>query len=223
MKNKADNQVKSPAEDDAPRDSFVSRLRPFALVLLLVFLPIALFHAFKDYMYVCRILAGTKVVDQSMVRPRSPLGEFIYRSGLIEKWDCPQVRPYLLYRHYVIPNGVETIDNGAFLNYRHLTSIRIPDSVREIGPWAFQNCTALREVDISDKVEKIGFEAFRDCTALERIRLPAGIAGKEPGLNKVFRGCTALQKVTLPEASWRSGNRHFRIAPPCPRSTSRTA
>ena len=198
-----------PTEDDAPRDSLIDRIRPFVLIFLLMLLPIALFQAFRDYMYVCRIPAGTKVVDMSMVRPRSPLGEFIYRSGLIEKWDCPQVRPYLLYRHYVIPNGVETIDNGAFLNYRHLTSIRIPDSVREIGHWAFQNCTALREVDISDKVEKIGYEAFRDCTALERIRLPAGIAGKEPGLNKVFRGCTALQKVTLPDGITKIGESAF--------------
>ena len=197
------------AKEDVPCDSLIERVRPFVLIFLLVLLPIALFQAFMDYMYVCRIPAGTKVVDMSMVRPRSPLGEFIYRSGLIEKWDCPQVRPYLLYRHYVIPNGVETIDNGAFLNYRHLTSIRIPDSVREIGPWAFQNCTALREVNISDKVEKIGYEAFRDCTALERIRLPAGIAGKEPGLNKVFRGCTALQKVTLPEGILAIGESAF--------------
>ena len=74
MKNKADNQVQSPTEDDAPRDSLIDRIRPFILVFLLVILPIALFHAFKEYMYVCRIPAGTKVVDMSMVRPRSPLG-----------------------------------------------------------------------------------------------------------------------------------------------------
>ena len=57
----------APAKDDAPRESLVSRLKPFFLVLLLVVLPIALFHAFTDYMYVCRIHlpAGTKAVDQT--------------------------------------------------------------------------------------------------------------------------------------------------------------
>ena len=171
MKKTVDNSAKN----NTPRDSLIDRIRPFVLVLLLVVLPIALFLAFRDYMLVCRIPTGTKVVDMSMVRPRSPLGEFIYRSGLIEKWDCPQVRPYLLYRHYVIPDGVETIDDGAFLNCRHLTSIRIPDSVRKIGKWAFQNCTALRDVDISDKVETIGDEAFSGCTALQRVTLPEGV------------------------------------------------
>ena len=66
------------AKDDAPRESLASRLKPFILVFLLLFLPVALFHAFTDYMYVCRIHlpAGTKVVDQTMIPQRSRLGEY---------------------------------------------------------------------------------------------------------------------------------------------------
>jgi len=63
----------TPAKDDAPRESLASRLKPFVLVFLLLFLPVALFHALTDYMYVCRIHlpAGTKVVDQTMIPQRS--------------------------------------------------------------------------------------------------------------------------------------------------------
>ena len=39
----------TPAKDDAPRESFAERIRPFILIFLLVFLPIALFHAFTQY------------------------------------------------------------------------------------------------------------------------------------------------------------------------------
>ena len=42
MKNKADNQVKSPAEDDAPRDSLIDRIRPFVLIFLLLGLTVIL-------------------------------------------------------------------------------------------------------------------------------------------------------------------------------------
>ena len=75
----------TPAKDDEPRESLASRLKPFILVFLLLFLPVALFHAFTDYMYVCRINlpAGTKVVDASVLPERSPLGQFICDSALI--------------------------------------------------------------------------------------------------------------------------------------------
>ena len=109
-------KVDSPAEDSAPRDSLIDRIRPFVLVLLLVVLPIALFYGFRDYMYVCRIPvpAGTTVIDVAMVPQRSRLGEFIYSSGIIRKWNCEWIKPYLDYRHYVIPDGVEEIRDRAF-------------------------------------------------------------------------------------------------------------
>ena len=148
MKNKADNQVKSPAEDDAPRDSLADRIRPFVLVLLLVVLPIALFHAFKEYMYVCRIPAGTKTVDSTMVPRRSPLGEFIYSSEIIRKWNCEWIIPYLDYRHYVIPDGVEEIAGRALYHCENLRSVRIPGSVKKIGSEAFQRCYKLGKIVI---------------------------------------------------------------------------
>ena len=94
MKNKADNQAgKAAAKDDAPRVTLIDRIRPFILVFLLVILPIALFHAFMDYMDVCRIPvpAGTKVVDQSMVRTHSRLGEYL--DGLAWTGKHSWVRP----------------------------------------------------------------------------------------------------------------------------------
>ena len=118
--------VATPAKDDMPRESFVSRLKPFILVFLLVVLPVALFHAFTDYMHVYRIPAGTKAVDRTMVPMYSPLARGIFDSGLIEKWKCEWIVPYLLYRHYVIPDGVEEIRDQAFIDFNYLRSVRIP-------------------------------------------------------------------------------------------------
>ena len=92
-----------PPKDEMPRESLIDRIRPFILVFLLVFLPIALFHAFTDYMYVYRIPAGTKIVGTSTIPQRSRLGEYIYGSALIKKRHWNWLIPYLGYRHCIIP------------------------------------------------------------------------------------------------------------------------
>ena len=112
----------APAKDDEPREPFISRLKPFILVFLLVFLPIALFHAFTEYMYVLRFPAGTKVVGTSTIPQRSRLGEYIYGSVLIKKWHWDWLVPYLGYRHCIIPEGAEEIGINAFCNTSLLSS-----------------------------------------------------------------------------------------------------
>ena len=89
----------APAKDDMPRESLAERIRPFVLVLLLVVLPIALFLAFTQHMYVCRIPAGTKFVNTPSIPSRSILGDYIYDSALIRKWHWDWLIPYLDYRH----------------------------------------------------------------------------------------------------------------------------
>ena len=148
----------TPAKDDEPRESLASRLKPFILVFLLLFLPVALFHAFTDYMYVCRIHlpAGTKVVDASVLPERSPLGQFICDSALIRKWHWDWITPYLGYRHYIIPEGTEEIGLGAFNGIgicNNLRSVRIPGSVKTIGDGAFASCGKLTDIIIPGSVE----------------------------------------------------------------------
>ena len=95
----------TPAKDDMPRESLADRIKPFVLLFLLVFLPVALFYAFTDYMYVYRVPAGTKVVGTSTIPQRSRLGEYIYGSALIKKRHWDWLVPYLGYRHCIIPEG----------------------------------------------------------------------------------------------------------------------
>ena len=213
----------TPAKDDAPRESFAERIRPFILIFLLVFLPIALFHAFTDYMYVYRIPAGTKIVGTSTIPSRSILGDYIYGSALIRKWHWHWLIPYLGYRHCIIPEGAEEIawhafsdsdirDNlrsvsipssvkkigdGAFMWCGKLTVIDIPGSVKEMGDNVFSECRSLRKVVIPGSVKRIGNNMFEDCTGLREVVIPDGVEGI--GYD-AFSGCTSLRTVDIPDS-----------------------
>ncbi len=59
-----------------------------------------------------------------------------------------------------IPVGVETIDDGAFLECRDLNQVVIPDGVKTIGVQAFDYCSSLISVTIPASVTEIYRRAF---------------------------------------------------------------
>ncbi len=71
--------------------------------------------------------------------------------------------------YYIIPNGVTSIGNGAFVFCRSLTNIIIPDSVTSIGIQAFAVCTSLESIAIPDSVSNIGGNVFEECESLTAI------------------------------------------------------
>ena len=71
----------------------------------------------------------------------------------------------------VIPEGVTSIGNFAFLGCSGLTSVTIPNSVTSIGDLAFQTCSGLTSVTIPNSVTSIGNGAFIDCTGLTSINV----------------------------------------------------
>ena len=190
------------------------------LVLLLAIL-IALsvlccfLYRIDDFVHVCRIEPGTTVVDSRSIRPYDPVFDGLFRSG-----KYPKLLSYLMYRHYIIPEGVTEIDEsafhesmclflrsveipgsvkkigrGAFEDCCNLTTIVLPEGVETIDPWAFRRCIKLKRVELPDSLKTIGGGAFAGCTALEKIRIPDGV--KEIGLG-AFLGCSALKDVELP-------------------------
>ncbi len=60
----------------------------------------------------------------------------------------------------LLPEGLESIERGAFRNCRELTFVKIPEGVVQIADSAFSGCTALRYVIIPDSVLIIGQRAF---------------------------------------------------------------
>lgn len=94
-----------------------------------------------------------------------------------------------------IPEGVTTIDKGAFENCKRLQSVTIPSSVTVIGDNAFRWCTSLKSVTIPSGVTKIGDSAFWECTSLQKVEIAEGVI--EIG-DCAFSNCISLESVFIP-------------------------
>lgn len=72
----------------------------------------------------------------------------------------------------VIPQGVHTINNGAF-SHSSLSSITIPRGVHTIGGFAF-SATQITSVNLPASIRLIGFGAFQD-TPLTTVNIPSSV------------------------------------------------
>ncbi len=97
-----------------------------------------------------------------------------------------------------IPQSVTTIGSSAFSTCTSLTEIMIPSGVTHIAYSAFASCHALKTVTIEDGAEELRIDeaAFQSCAALESIHLPAGLTSIGEW---AFNGCNALNGVVLPQ------------------------
>ena len=215
------HETEHPGKDGTPREPFVAKLKAAGVILLLFLVPALLYHVFTRYMYYCDITlpAGTTVVDYTVVSQSSPLGRYISgRSWYprFSKW----IGPYLMYRHYTIPDGATEIKRGCLggTHGMHLRSIRIPDSVTKIDDYAFSRsglrsislppgiteipdglfnqCSKLTDVRIPDGVTRIGDKAFCECSSLREIVLPDSVKTIE---YKAFNGCSSLRRADIPD------------------------
>ena len=97
----------------------------------------------------------------------------------------------------VIPMGVTTIGDYAFLSCIGLTSISIPSSVTAIGRDVFTGCIGLTSITIPSNVTAIGSSAFSGCIGLTNVTLPNSLTSIE---GRLFSGCTGLTSVTIPNS-----------------------
>ena len=122
------------------------------------------------------------------------------------------------YREYIVPDGVTTIDEGAFggssiktislpesvtnikkgafSGCRSLKTINIPDSVTSIGEYTFSYCNALESINIPDRVTSIGGHTFKDCENLKSLTIGSGVTSID---EYAFENCKNLTSLTIPE------------------------
>lgn len=93
-------------------------------------------------------------------------------------------------RNTKIPDGVETLGEGAFATCYELQEITIPVSVKCIEGSAFEGCLNLRSIIIPENVTIIGGWAFAHCQSLENVVVPKGIKQIGEG---AFNGCYVLK------------------------------
>ncbi len=99
----------------------------------------------------------------------------------------------------VIPDGVKTINNGAFENCQGLRAVTIPKSVTNIKNKAFRNCNNLNTVNIEGNGTIIGPYAFYSSN-LTTLNITGSIASLG---EYAFNGCNRLNKVDITDlAAW---------------------
>lgn len=76
------------------------------------------------------------------------------------------------------------------------TSYIIPDGVTSIGDFAFMYCITLKSITIPNSVTSVGCDAFRWCVLLESIIIPESVTSIGDG---AFMYCESLQSITIPE------------------------
>lgn len=77
---------------------------------------------------------------------------------------------------YTVPEGVETIADGAFENSVNLQSVTLPEGLREIGTGAFRGCASLAAPILPESLTTLKREAFADCLLEGVVTIPAGLA-----------------------------------------------
>ena len=100
-------------------------------------------------------------------------------------------------KNTVIPNGVTSIGDMAFMNCSGLTSITIPNSVTSIGIAAFQGCSSLTSVIIPNGVTELEVDVFSGCSSLTSITIPNSVTSIQP---RAFDGCSRLTSITIPNS-----------------------
>ena len=111
---------------------------------------------------------------------------------------------------YEIPEGVKSLEDGAFWECAFLTELTIPDSVTDIDPYAFTDCTALTDIQVSpgnsnfSSLDGVLFD--KDRTRLitypcgkkdASYGIPAGVASID---YCAFANCDFLTEVTIPDS-----------------------
>ncbi len=102
-------------------------------------------------------------------------GKTFYRFVVADYWyrgETPRNADGSLAYRYVVPEGVRTIEENAFLGAMHMTEVDLPQTLRTIKSSAFSGA-GLRSVAIPANVEKIERNAF---SALKEVVLASSTA-----------------------------------------------
>ncbi len=113
----------------------------------------------------------------------------------ITKSTLDEIREQKQIQHVIIPQGVTSIEDGAFAYSFNLISITIPNSVTRIADAVFKGCVSLTSIHIPNEVTSIGKQAFYFCTGLTSINIPDGVKRIR---ERAFCGCSNLTSINIP-------------------------
>ena len=108
-------------------------------------------------------------------------------------------------KEYSIPQGIQIIGAGAFMDCKSLEKVVIPDSVKHIEEEAFSGCSNYNSFDLPTSIITIGDEAFYYCTSFSSVVIPEGVTTIG---EFAFSGCS-METITLPNSVCEFGGNPF--------------
>ncbi|MBE5933393.1 MAG: hypothetical protein E7263_08245 [Lachnospiraceae bacterium] len=116
-------------------------------------------------------------------------------------WDYLNAKEWI--REIILPDSLEEIAMGSFMECTSLMKINIPEKITEIKERTFEGCVNLVEVDIEGDLITIGESAFGSngigdsCSSLQTINLPPTLKTIK---KSAFSSCSTLMDIDIPEA-----------------------
>jgi hypothetical protein len=145
----------------------------------------------------CEIPQGVVAIGNDAFRPCSKLQEIIIPSsvqsfGIRAFWgvSIPSIN---------IPEGVQELPLGLFIDCYQLKSVILPESLLKIGDSAIKSCIQLESITIPESVEKIDYIAFAYCRNLKNIYSNRKVP--PTGSTRMFDGIHADAKIYVPAGS----------------------
>ncbi len=108
-------------------------------------------------------------------------------------------------KNTIIPYGVKSIGDDAFIFCKGLTSITIPYSVTGIGNSAFFGCDGLTSVTIPSRVTSIGSRAFYGCDGLTSVTIPTSVTSIG---QSAFSSCYGLTSIIVESGNTKYDSRN---------------
>jgi hypothetical protein len=96
---------------------------------------------------------------------------------------------------YLIPNGITSIAQEAFVKCVGLSNVAFPESLRRIDDFAFMGCINLTAANIPSGVTNVGAWAFAYCDSLTNLTIPNSVTTLG---SSMVSGCTNLTSVVIP-------------------------
>ena len=147
------------------------------------------------YLAFCRCISFTQITVGANNQYYYSQDGVLFNKSKTELIQYPVANPRTSYE---IPQGVTTIDEGAFASNKlqtdttinnYLQRIVLPDSVISIGNGAFSKCFALNDVTLGNNVKSIGSGAFYGCSQIKKLMIPKSTSFVD---DTAFTGCTGL-------------------------------
>ena len=109
-------------------------------------------------------------------------------------------------KNIILPDGITVIGEDAFLGNKYLTSVVVPEGVKTIENGAFWMCLSLKNIVLPSTLRKIGENAFNSCAELTSIMIPDGVVEI---CDNVFTNCKKLKDIYVPDSATDIGEDAF--------------